>query len=169
MNTFKDIAIVTVTGGVVLAWAGAPAWRALRAAFWPRAEGTVISSYLSSSTDRRVESQSLVSSASSQFGPRENYQFYIVEYTYTVGGTTYTSDRRRFVLSGKDSRSVFWTASGMARKYPVGKKVMVYYNPAQPSYSVLTLSLSLSNYFALALGLCGFLSGVYGLVRLALR
>jgi hypothetical protein len=63
---------------------------------------------------------------------------YSVEYEYTVDGKSHRSDEITF--ADPPRRSVRgWVVKGRARKYPLGKTVTVYYDPHDPSFSVLEL------------------------------
>ena len=52
-----------------------------------------------------------------------------VLYSYTVNGKVYQSSRIGFITVG--------TASQLVQRYPIGKPVDVFYDPANPSSSVL--------------------------------
>jgi len=56
-----------------------------------------------------------------------------ITYSYEIDGRTYFSDRVHFGATASDSDY----AKNYVRKYPMGKKVHVYYDPTNPSLSVL--------------------------------
>ena len=58
-----------------------------------------------------------------------------VSYGYSVGETAYVSDKVEILDVGDSSTSYF--AQQVILRYPVGKQVMVYYNPEDPSMAVL--------------------------------
>ncbi len=60
-----------------------------------------------------------------------------IEYRYEVDGQTYTSDQHVY---GEISSSDRAGAKKAVRKFPVGKSVRVYYNPADPEDAVLDRS-----------------------------
>jgi len=61
-------------------------------------------------------------------------------YKYTVNGKTYSSDKRRW----HEVQSSFHRYhDAIARKYPLGKPVTVYYNPQNPKVAVLKPGLGL--------------------------
>ncbi|MBN1979605.1 MAG: DUF3592 domain-containing protein [Anaerolineae bacterium] len=75
-------------------------------------------------------------SASTDDDGRTTYAYYpAVEYTYQIGGQTYTSKRMSFggvVAYGSWAKA----EAGLAR-FPVGSQVTVYYNPEKPAEAVL--------------------------------
>lgn len=64
----------------------------------------------------------------------KTYYHYSIKYVYQVSGNTYYSDEVTF----NDNYSLKPEfAQGYVAKYPVGKKVIVYYDPLSPGFSVL--------------------------------
>ncbi len=59
-----------------------------------------------------------------------------IEYEFELGGTSYTGDRHSFFSFGTSSSE---HASEVVRRYPVGKRVTVYYDPGEPEQSVLEI------------------------------
>lgn len=90
-----------------------------RSQTWPRAAGTIVHSELV----REVIDDAI------HYEP-------VVKYTYEVGGVGYTNDRISLFrwstfLAGRERRKV--------EEYPVGKAVDVYYDPGEPSESILEI------------------------------
>lgn len=56
-----------------------------------------------------------------------------IEYTYSVGGQSFTGDKIRFGMHS----SSYASASGIVNAHPVGSEVQVYYNPADTHESLL--------------------------------
>lgn len=161
MNTIKDAVIVATAGAGVLWFSIGPLLRVLRATRWPRVEGVVEASNLEFSINRRTPD---FGSTMPAYG---GSNMFVVRYAYVAEGKNYTNDRRRFAYV--DSRREFWSESWMLRHYPVGKKVMVRYDPADPSFAVLSLRLAWWNYFIIVFGALMFAAGASGLVRFALQ
>ena len=59
-----------------------------------------------------------------------------IEYEFELGGTSYTGDRHSFFSFGTSSSE---HANAIVRRYPVGKRVTVYYDPGEPQQSVLEI------------------------------
>jgi len=72
-----------------------------------------------------------------------------VVYTYEVGGQDYRNNRIHFGVDGPTSVRP-WVEEAAA-KYPVGKRVNVYYNPQNPADSVLEKAAPLSKAMRVAL------------------
>ena len=86
-----------------------------------------------------VESfQEMESSASGSLHSTTTYRPSVV-YSFEANGQQFISDRVGFgaAASGTVAGSVPWFVSQQAAKYPVGSQVTVYYNPQNPTESVL--------------------------------
>lgn len=66
----------------------------------------------------------------------------IVAYSYQINGTKYQSERIKVGTQSVSSTSDSWT-EGTLTKYPIGKKVNVYFNPRTPTKAVLEPGLNL--------------------------
>lgn len=86
---------------------------------WTPTRGSILSSQVGPNSPRRGRSKNV-----------------IVSYRYTVAGTEYTSDRVAF-----SSSAISLLAPAVASGYAAGRTVDVYYNPADPSQSVLVRGL----------------------------
>lgn len=111
---------------------------ALRSTHWPHTEGQIVSSKMAS----RHRSRGGLAHGRTGYGPK-------ILYEYKVNGNTYTSNRIHFVRTFSSMSS----ASRRLSEYPVGKQVLVYYNPHEASKAVLEPGLSLSAGSPLFLGL----------------
>jgi hypothetical protein len=58
-----------------------------------------------------------------------------VRYAYTVGGKKYVFDRVE--IQSICNGSTDYYAGEVIRRYPVGKRVVVFYNPQNPAFAVL--------------------------------
>ncbi|RMG98831.1 MAG: DUF3592 domain-containing protein [Chloroflexi bacterium] len=113
---------------------------------WPTTTGEVVASSVRASSDS------------------DGTTYYAdVSYSYVVDDHRYVSDTVSFGEYGSSDRS---HAEEVVARYPVGKRVTVYYNPELPETAVLEPGVTWSSYFPLAMGLC-FLS-VTSIVTIAL-
>lgn len=106
--------------GVVL-WAGGRAYvdgqRGQASATWPAAQGTVLSARYQPTENRGRNSTSCASK---------------VTYRYDVGGQEFSGDRVSFGWNHDcdDNQTFVW-------RHPAGSSIQVYYQPSDPSVSVL--------------------------------
>lgn len=70
---------------------------------------------------------------------RGRYYYYDIEYTYAVNNVSYTKSKVDFGPTRSASKKL---AQSYIEKYPVGKKVSVFYLPNTPQFSVLDLSVN---------------------------
>jgi len=83
--------------------------------------------------------------------PDGPYFIPVVKYRYIVEGQEYKSSRIRFAWSGESTYP--WTASEIIiKKYPVSKTITVYYNPKNPSISVLVPGVMSKDYISAFIG-----------------
>lgn len=82
-----------------------------------------------------------------------------ITYDYSVGGIAYSGSRIAF---GDDTSVSLGYARSVCSRYPTGKQVRVFYNPSEPSSSVLDAGPAHAAWFAT------FASGVFLVVGLAL-
>lgn len=114
---------------------------------WPYAEGKITKSEI----EERPDYTTLLSRLSPAVGPN-------IFYSYTIGQKEYNSNRVCIVTDLHYS-SVFckFPALGITKnivdRFPVGKKVRVYYNPKKHEYSILIKKLS--NYRFIFFGMSG--------------
>ncbi len=102
---------------------------------WPATKGVVIESKVVS-----------------HFDSESNHSMYApaITYTYEVGGKQYQNSDYAFVnISYSDPSK----AEEIVKKFPPGKKVIVYYNPENPYKAVLTKNSSLMIYIPAVLGI----------------
>ncbi|RMG15009.1 MAG: DUF3592 domain-containing protein [Deltaproteobacteria bacterium] len=142
---------VGLVGLVLMVRQGAELYRGLAARAWPQAEGVVLESGV-----RRH------GSAGTRGGT--TYEPW-VRYRYTAGGRSWTGTRIWRVGQGS---TLAW-ARGVAAEYPAGRRVRVYYDPEDPSASLLRPGLGGGAlvgfftglvFFLLAAGFLWLLSGV---------
>jgi len=118
---------------------------------WPPADGTISSSSVS---------QHKSSSKDSTTYHAEVY------YKYSVNGTNYSNNQVTFGDYGSGSPG---HAQKIVNRYPAGKTVTVYYNPATPEESVLEPGVVWFVRVMLGAGIVFALVGVPGLLVVGLR
>jgi hypothetical protein len=86
-----------------------------------------------------------------------------VQYSYGVQGAEYTGNRIYF---GDDMWSMPFIRSARkyTERYPVGRRITVYYDPRNPCAAILEPGLSLRSYATLVFGLLLMLAGAFFLV-----
>ncbi len=110
---------------------------------WPKVSGEVTSSTLSRTT----------SDGKTKYAPS-------VKYNFKVDGADYTGNEISLVTSYSKKTK----ADAVLDKYPSGKKVDVYYDPVDPSRSILEPGMTASVYYILAAALACILLFVAVLV-----
>jgi len=109
---------------------------------WPTAEGMVTSSEVARVSD---------ADGGVTYSPELTYE-------YSTSNTAYEGHTIKF---GENSYSSRRKAEGIASGYPIGKKVIVYYDPQDPERSVLEPGVSGGSYIVLGIGI---LFGIIGLI-----
>ena len=102
---------------------------------WPACKGVVIESKVVSHFDSE--------SNQSMYAPA-------ITYTYEVGGKRYQNSDYAFMTVSYSDPS---KAEEIVKRFPPGKKVIVYYNPENPYKAVLTRNTSLMIYIPAVLGI----------------
>lgn len=132
--------LLTILAVAFLAGGGACTWwglrlldRAERSAKWPAAEGVVISSEIRSQLDK---------------GKRKYWA--AVSYEYDVEGNKRSGSTISFGDYRSTSRHEF---EAIVARYPVGKKVAVFHDPAAPETSVLEPGVTFATRIPLIVGL----------------
>ena len=124
--------IFFVVGAGVLWWGIQDSRSAFKSVRWPSVTGTVISSYVSESSD----------DDGTTYGAD-------VQYDYVVNDQAYTGDR---VSHGDVSTGDPSYAQKIVARYPEGRSVKVYYDPANPEKSVLETGFTAGLLLPLGLG-----------------
>lgn len=110
------IPIVLLSAGLIW-FLVIPSWRnirgALEAAEWPQASATVIRA-------KAIES----------YSQERRHTIYDFRYRYRVGDREFTNSRYSFRFASGDQRSA-------VKKYSAGAEITVYYDPDDPSQSVV--------------------------------
>jgi hypothetical protein len=133
-------------GIVLLAWGAYEIKGSRESGSWPTAQGTIRSSSVSKRTTRDSNHRTRTTCY-----PKVGFQ-------YQVDGRNYTSSRIAFG-TGDTGGSAKW-ARKIVNKYPVGKTVMVYYNPQDPQYGVLESGITWRSIIFLLAGIAFFGAGL---------
>lgn len=121
---------------------------------WPEAEGTIRAARVRWRTS---------SSDPNKMNPTREYHIEVT-YRYEVDGVEYNNDRYSLGTgprAGKTFRSDQEARTVASATYPLGRKIAVFYDPANPSSSVLSSGLNAGTYVPVILGVlftaCGAL------------
>ena len=136
-------ALAALLGGALFTWAVRVIVMSLVSKAWPMADGTVLSSALTSG-----------------FGKGGPHYDLTVTYSYRVEGTEYTGDNVDFA-----GATYSFASSGERRleRYAVGSQVNVYYSPNKPRRSVLEPGFRFSSLYMLVIGGVILVGGIQGL------
>lgn len=120
-GTAVGIALASGLGGIFIVAGAAAHWRSRRACAWPSADGEIVRS-------------DLIEHRGDDWGDAPSYAA-DVAYVYHVDGTRYEATRIAF---GYDSMRLPETVAAFKlRRYPLGARVRVFYNPQAPGDAVL--------------------------------
>ncbi len=108
---------------------------ALASRSWPNVEGEITTS----------EEEKIGSNYNVSIKPR-------IKYSYTVNGEIYESERIKVGTQSISSTDRGWVERTLER-YPLGKKLTVYYNPTFPEKTVLEPGFNIRIYFPILIGL----------------
>jgi hypothetical protein len=112
--------VFVAIGGVIIQYAVKMSGRARQSESWPSTEGEIAHSAVLYQTDTAPDRSIATYKAD-------------VAYRYEVKGASYTSSR----ISVVDFASTSNRAQQIAQRYPDKSRIQVYYNPSDPSESVL--------------------------------
>ncbi len=129
----------------------------LEARSWPAVEGSVVSTRVLTKTLMQQQSDF----SESRREARRSY-FPEITYRWTVDGRGHTGSRYALGESHPDYKHRE-DAREAARRFPPGRAIDVYYDPADPSSAVIDRSLKLGAFVPLPLGLFFLAAGVVGL------
>jgi hypothetical protein len=125
--------IFFTVGGGLLYWGWTILQNARASASWPSAQGQIVNSYVSHSTD---------SEGGDSYSPE-------VTFEYTVNDQRYQDTRIKF---GENSYSSNNRAQEVVNRYPIGQTVAVYYDPAEPETAVLEPGVTSGSYIVIGIG-----------------
>jgi hypothetical protein len=141
--------VVIAISLVVLIVFGRQILQGLKSRNWPTAAGTV--------QDARIQ---MHQSTDEEGDVTTTYEAF-VQYRYSVSGREYQGMRRTFSDVRTSSRS---RTEKILERYPPGGSVTVYYDPEDPSASVLEPGVGAMSYILLLLVLAFLVFGVVGLL-----
>lgn len=133
LGTLALMAVFLAVGVGLSIWGWSILQNARASANWPTAEGEIIASEVTRSSD---------SEGGDSYSPE-------VTYRYTVENQQHESYTIKF---GENSYSSRRRAETIAETYPVGRDVTVYYDPEQPGRSVLEPGVTGGSYIVLGVG-----------------
>jgi len=120
-------------------------YKGMKTSSWPSVDGTILSSSMEK-TSRRVKR------TNGSSGRKTSYHLNVA-YAYEVNQQKYENDRFSY---GTESYRKLSKAKEALARYPKGKRVPVFYDPDNPSHSVLTRGTGTS-WIAIVLGGLGLL------------
>ncbi|MBN2790385.1 MAG: DUF3592 domain-containing protein [Candidatus Delongbacteria bacterium] len=118
---------------------------------WPSTTGKIILSEIRHKSSRSGK------------GNRTSSYHADIKYTYTIGTMLLTGDRVSYGDYGSSDRG---HASSIVRRYPVAKKVRVYYMKDQPAEAVLEPGITGSTWIQPVIGLVFAVVGVIMFIRI---
>ncbi len=143
MSSSSIFVILLAIGIGLIGWGVQLLRKAKESEHWPTASGEI----KLSEVERRVDND----------GKRSVKYYPNVVYDYTVSGRTYTSNCVSSINFGTTSPKGH--ALETTRKYRVGRKVKVYYNPDDNSSAVLQPGVTLVNYMPMLVGVVMMVAG----------
>ena len=139
------LVIIGIVGAALTIFLGIPMMMsAFESSGWPLAEGVITVSEFTTNRDR--DNGSVTYGAS-------------IAYDYKVNGTSYTGSNVHFGQYGTSDPSY---GRGIVNRYPMGKQVRVYYDPDEPSTSVLEPGAGWSSFMVGGIGALFTLVGFIG-------
>ncbi|MCB9866046.1 MAG: DUF3592 domain-containing protein [Phycisphaerales bacterium] len=126
------LAVCLLAGVAVAGWAGVRIHHAWTTSHWPSVIGEVIRSSVRQRADHTPPVHHGVAAGTWTYEPE-------ITYCYTVEGTEYTASG---VTATRVSTSRSASAESVVARYPVGRRVKVHYNPADPGEALLEPGLS---------------------------
>jgi hypothetical protein len=134
LSALGSLGIFLLIGAGLTIWGWNILQNARASASWPTAEGVVLSSEVSLSTDAE---------GSDSYSPEVTYRYLALDSSY----------ENRTIKFGENSYGNRRKAQEIAARYPVGKSVTVYFDPDMPARSVLEPGVSAGSYIVLGIGL----------------
>ncbi len=143
------IGVFSITGLVFIVNAILGVLKSKNARNWITADGEITKSEITSSTDAENHTETFNAT---------------IEYRYSISGKEYQSSRVYYgsgiSMTGKKAKSLLLT-----RKYPLLKKVVVYYNPDKENESVLEPEVHNELYWSLGIGVLLIIISLFLFVR----
>jgi len=127
-------------------------YKAYNTTNWPSIKGRITSSEITTRSDTYRDS------TTNRLRDETYYNAQII-YEYEINGITYSNDDVK--VGGTIGTNTTTWARETLNQYPKDKIVNVYYNPENPSQSVLEVGLHFSTWFPLAMGLGIFIFSRY--------
>ena len=119
MGACAGSVLFALLGLLVFFWGYRQHGRAAATASWPTTEGVI----------RESNMEQMLSP-----GATDDPWMPVVKYSYRIGGREHVSNRVGYMVIGSSNKAY---AEGIVARYPVGKEVTVYYDPADHDTAVL--------------------------------
>jgi hypothetical protein len=143
MSALGFMVLFVLIGGGLSYWGWNILQDARASTSWPTVQGGITSSEVTVSSD---------SEGADSYSPEVTYRF-------QIDGQIFASSQIKF---GENSYGSRRKAQEIVNQYPVGKQVMVYYEPERPTNAVLEPGVSAGSYLVLGLGLFFTAIGLIG-------
>jgi hypothetical protein len=134
-----------LVGAVLMGYGGLGLWKAAMSKGWPTVPGKVISSKVEADPGK----------GGTVYSPD-------VDYSYTVNGTAFISDRLTF---GRVNTGNPAPAQVVVGKYPVDREVTVFYSPKDPTLAVLEPGIHGATWPMAIIGLFFFAVGIFAALQ----
>jgi hypothetical protein len=134
LSALGSLGIFLAIGAGLSFWGWNILQNARASASWPTAQGVILSSEVTLSTD---------ADGSDSYSPEVTYRYLALDSSY----------QNRTIKFGENSYGNRRKAQDIAARYPVGKSVTVYFDPESPARSVLEPGVSGGSYLVLGIGL----------------
>lgn len=151
-NNFNPAWIILLMSVVLLSIGVTTIVKVFRAKSWIIVQGVIADSYINE--HERTKKSNNKSYLVTEYTPQINFD-------YTVEEKQYRNDR---VFWGTRSNSQK-SALKQIKKYPVGKPVMVHYNPNNPADSVLEIRFRFKTFVAFLIGLMFFAFSIFMFIK----
>jgi len=152
-RTMILLAILFPVAGLLVLYFGVDAlMKGYESRQWPSVQGQISKSYI----DRQLKNRSDTMGSSIRYVAR-------IGYTYRIDGKIYYCNTIGFGKNEYSSQKRSKTKKYLKR-YPMGKPVMVYYNPADPHSAVLKAGITGGALLILIIGFFFVLAGVAGFI-----
>ncbi len=141
-----------IIGAVTLLLGVKTGWRAVQSRHWPSVNGLISSSKTVTEIQAPDRAQ-----GDRQTRPSRTVDRAAIIYDYRVGDRTYAGSTVSFGDFGSSRKG---HAGGIVTRYPSGKMVAVFYDPARPERAVLEPGFSWSLLLAPVIGLIFLIGGL---------
>ena len=151
VNKAYFVIIISLLVGAALTYVGASITvTSLQSQSWPSVQGHILHSNVTVSTVYHPPVGNNPGFYATDYTPN-------ILYTYLIGNQNFNGSNIDLVPVSSSSYSM---ANDTVSQYPVGSQVIVYYNPSNPSQSVLHKGLDVAGIVFLIIGILGLIVGI---------